>query len=276
MRGSRGDLMLPSAVQEDAWPTPRAAATRTSRTSLVENQHWSAPSLEQAAELAAGILPREFADEAELTPQARRVYERAGTMRQRERTGDLMLPSAVQEDAWPTPTARDWRSGHGSAAHAARNARPLSEVVTREQHALWATPKSVPSGPDYARAERGGSGGDDLATQLARAGAGGQLAPDWVEGLQGLPVGWTDPGVPNEALAPWRGWPAPPGHAQHAFEPPRTGRGIKHRAKRLRALGNLVVPQQAYPVFAAIVAAEAHARTASSAREGDQAMGAAT
>ena len=82
----------------------------------------------------------------------------------------------------------------------------------------WPTPKSSPSGPDYARISRPKSGGDDLATAVARRfptptatdaikrgqisprlGAmglsetiGGQLNPMWVEWLMGWPVGWTD------------------------------------------------------------------------------------
>jgi DNA (cytosine-5)-methyltransferase 1 len=34
---------------------------------------------------------------------------------------------------------------------------------------------------------------------------------------------------------------------------PRTARGIKDRVNRLRALGNSVVPKQAYPIFRAIM-----------------------
>lgn len=52
-------------------------------------------------------------------------------------------------------------------------------------------------------------------------------------------------------------WPARPGEAQHAWEPPRTtGERIPNRTARLKALGNSVVPQQIYPIFAAIMAAE--------------------
>jgi hypothetical protein len=93
---------------------------------------------------------------------------------------------------------------------------------------LLPTPKSSPSGPDFARANREGSGGDDLATAVAKwptprasewKGVGpldsksqayrlekgyldatvqdreqqtGQLSPDWVDALMGYPVGWTD------------------------------------------------------------------------------------
>lgn len=74
---------------------------------------------------------------------------------------------------------------------------------------LLPTPKSTPSGPDFARAERDGSGGDDLATAAARFPTPtsnrrsglqshgvnvitGQLNPRWVDWLMGYPIGWTD------------------------------------------------------------------------------------
>src|SRR5579875_1469170 len=53
---------------------------------------------------------------------------------------------------WPTPTARDWRSGKSSARTRARNSRPLNEI----------------------------------------AAPGGALNPLWVEWLMGFPPGWTD------------------------------------------------------------------------------------
>jgi DNA (cytosine-5)-methyltransferase 1 len=34
---------------------------------------------------------------------------------------------------------------------------------------------------------------------------------------------------------------------------PRTAKGVKNRAARLRALGNCVVPMQVYPIFRAIM-----------------------
>ncbi len=50
-------------------------------------------------------------------------------------------------------------------------------------------------------------------------------------------------------------WPAGPGE-QYPWEPPRIATGVKDRVAKLKALGNAVVPAQAYPVFRAIAEAE--------------------
>ena len=158
-----------------------------------------------------------------LWPTPRSSDGEKGGPNQRGSKGDLMLPSAVHR--WPTPNATD----HKGVSKKGQRRGQLLEAV------MWATPKSSPSGPDYARAGREGSGGDDLATQVARetwptprvcAGdkssgmnraefyrkmgheksnttkggktkshPGGQLNPTWVEWLMGFPLGWTDLGL---------------------------------------------------------------------------------
>ena len=52
-----------------------------------------------------------------------------------------------------------------------------------------------------------------------------------------------------------RMWPAGPGE-QHPWEPPRIATGVKDRVAKLKALGNAVVPAQAYPIFRAIMETE--------------------
>ena len=110
----------------------------------------------------------------------------------------------------------------------------------------------------------------------------------------GYPLGWTDPDC--DEPEPWPGWPAMMGERlwmtpkagacgmtaktkgrplemsthlsaqtfvaerdyvdQYDYEPPRTCVSIPHRAARLKALGNSVVPAQAYPFFEAIAIME--------------------
>jgi DNA (cytosine-5)-methyltransferase 1 len=62
--------------------------------------------------------------------------------------------------------------------------------------------------------------------------------------LDGLPAG----------LAGHR-WPAGPG-PQHPWEPPRIAARVKDGVAKLKALGNAVVPAQAYPIFRAIMEIE--------------------
>lgn len=58
-----GVAALPDGV---VLPTPRVAATRTSRLAALRKDSRSAPSLDQAIEIAAGVLPREFTDSDDL------------------------------------------------------------------------------------------------------------------------------------------------------------------------------------------------------------------
>ena len=123
---------------------------------------------------------------------------------------------------WPTPRAREGNSGSYGCASIERNAdrNYLDGVVIKKEEKP------------------------------------GKLNADWVELLMGLPIGWTDINVAKEDIESWQGWPAAINVEQYAYEPPRVIVGQKNRAKRLKALGNGCVPQQAYLVFAAIVEVE--------------------
>lgn len=47
-------------------------------------------------------------------------------------------------------------------------------------------------------------------------------------------------------------WVARPNEAQHEDEPPRLCGKLPNRPARIKALGNAVVPQVAYPIFVAL------------------------
>lgn len=126
-------------------------------------------------------------------------------------------PPTVETDSGflPAPATVDSGSFFNRSASSGAATRPTLGAMARFN--LWPTPKSSPSGPDFARMNRPDSGGDDLATAVARktwltpsanedaagttkgkmqsdpegTAAGGQLNPDWVEWLMGWPIGWT-------------------------------------------------------------------------------------
>jgi hypothetical protein len=102
----------------------------------------------------------------------------------------------AERGLWPTPTASD--GFQGGTTQGNRKSPNLSIEVHRRQ---WPTPKASPSGPDYALAGRESSGGDDLATSVARE-TPGQLNPTWVEWLMGFPLGWTDSAASETPSSP--------------------------------------------------------------------------
>jgi DNA (cytosine-5)-methyltransferase 1 len=83
--------------------------------------------------------------------------------------------------------------------------------------------------------------GIEEARQMG-AGNGGQLNPDWVEALMGYPLGWTDIDkedselIDQMYLTSWRDGTWEKGS-------PRVVHKAKNRTKRLKGLGNAVVPQ---------------------------------
>ena len=150
---------------------------------------------------------------------------------------------------WPTPSIAGNYNRKGVS-------KKSGDGLATQVAQLWPTPTVGTSGGGKIG---GGSGhwamlkagvGIELARKMGAGLSkvnGGQLNPLWVECLMGYPIGWTD--VDCDEPEPWPGWPAPMGMNQSPYEPPRTVTGCKSRAKRLKCLGNSVVPQQAYPFF---------------------------
>lgn len=74
-------------------------------------------------------------------------------------------------------------------------------------------------------------GGKNLRTYF-----GGSLNPPFVEWMMGVPEGWTDPSVTNNTVKPFAGWDNWPS------VPSTIGR-MPGRGRRIKALGNALVPQ---------------------------------
>lgn len=165
--------------------------------------------------------------------------------------GDGGMDLRTQAALWSTPAAQDGKNATLPPSLARRDT--LVGDVMRN----WATPRATEAKSRSTKPslKRGQHPGRTVMEDIAQPGA---LNADWVEILQGFPVGWTD--LDCAAPTPWQGWPSLPHEPQHAYEPPRTlpkGKA-KHRNQRLKALGNAVVCFQAAPLFCAISAVEGH------------------
>lgn len=190
------------------WPTPRVAAERSSRKSMVENQQWSAPSLEQVAELSLGILPREFASPAELKGASRDpwptpVVPNGGRTSNTPESGHQTDLGAMASQ-WATPAARDWRQGDASAATLSKNSRPLNEQATHWSTPLGSEPRQGYKGGSTFQQSLSTEAVDFLSGPQAQPIAGHgkpfslggrtlrpQLSALFVEWLMGLPLGWS-------------------------------------------------------------------------------------
>ncbi len=254
MSGTHADTWRPTlkSAANGLWPTPAAAdGNRSSAVYPAGN-----PTL-----LGAALWP---------TPKGSASHY--GQPRDNDR-GDLQ--AAV---LWPTPTASNpneyenldsWKARQERELAKGRNGNgmgtPLSVAVR-----LWATPKANDGGPDYAKVERYANGGPrGSASPSLPTQAKGALNPLWVEALMGYPEGWTDPTRADIPRRLWpHDWPAPPdlehGSPQHPGEPSRTvvARTVPHRARRVGALGDSVVPQCAAVALQLLWASQAARRPA--------------
>ena len=178
-----------------------------------------------------------------ISPDDTYVQKESGLFRKINRNGtDGSVGLARMVKLWPTPNVCDQYSGH---AHDEGR-----HYLRWEVKKLWPTP----SANEDACGTPNGKMQKMLGNNPEVRKTSGQLNPAWVEQLMNFPEGWTDLEVdePSE----WAGWPAHLGQEQYPYEHPRTTTGCKDRAKRLKALGNAVVPAQAYPFFRAIAEIE--------------------
>lgn len=169
---------------------PATSSLRTSQLSLLEDSTSSLRILPRAGSMRSGTIfqrrplaPLTAGTGSGLLPTPMKADGDRGSLTYAR--GNLTLKGAAQ--TWPTP--------HGMPQPgAARKPGPSGNELGRavnEAERQWPTPKSSPSGPDFARMDREGSGGDDLATAVARE-TSGALNPTWVEALMGFPPGYTD------------------------------------------------------------------------------------
>lgn len=113
-----------------------------------------------------------------------------GGVRKKPTSLNVMV-KGIEQGIWPTPTAS--RTGDWIVDGKTKVVRASLQGAVK---AMYPTPKSEVSGPDYARVDRPRSGGDDLVTAIARnSGRSTQptrLNPEWVETLMGFPPKWTE------------------------------------------------------------------------------------
>lgn len=219
------------------------------RTSLIPASLFGAP--HQRYRIFILGVRRDVADALANVPRERleRACEYGALPGQRAQPDDRFVTGG-STSLWRTPDASSGSRGVLSEEKYQERMKrkmplTLNYQVAHIERMLWPT---VSVNGNYNRAGASAHSGDGLATAVKSQNVG-PLNPDWVECLQGLPIGWTNPECDNPE--PWPGWPAPPG-PQHAYEPPRTARGVKNRSKRLKALGNCNLPQMYTPFLTAI------------------------
>lgn len=181
--------------------TPRAAASRTSRTAATRAGSRSGPSIEQAVEIAGGRLPREFDSWEELPPSwqvGRNLATPTASLEKGGRPQDSHGKRDLRLDLLPTPTATPY--GSNQSPSPAATVRPsLQTMATQEllptpvttdargtrnatasrapgsRHhdgmtltdALWLLPTPIASDANGPGQAAGKQGGADLRTTLA-------------------------------------------------------------------------------------------------------------
>lgn len=144
-----------SKGEPDQWPTPTAQSYGTNQGGAAGRTGPVRPNLDT---LARQQWP---------TPTVNGNYNRAGLS---PTSGDGLSTAATN---WPTPSARDWKSGQASEPTHDRNSRPLNEMACHLGPLLLTTEED---GPESSPPPLGSL----------------HLNPLFVEWLMGWPLGWTD------------------------------------------------------------------------------------
>lgn len=236
---------MPLAIAVQLLPTPNASDGAGGKTSR---------SGDRKGELLLGgvvrtLLPTPNAQDGNggKVPRGGRDTHNTGTKRQ--------VPLTDLPDLPPTPCARDFKDATASPGAVARNTPSLGAV---EYYLPTPSAADAERGQDYARANRAGSGGDDLVTAAVKAhntsqwGKYAAAIHRW-EQIVGTAPAPTEPnknGNPrlSAAFSEWMmGWPA-----GWVTDP---AIGIS-RNDQLRIVGNGVCPQQAVAALRFLLSVE--------------------
>lgn len=161
--------------------------------------------------------------------------------------GDHSKPTPTLSGAvrmWPTPREFCYKDSKYD-----RGKSNLGEVVFSQMYPTPTTGAPLCGGSgNYEQLKRlvdNGTITEYEKRQMSQQG-GGQLNPDWVEWLMGVPQGWTDRDKDISL-------PEYDPHWYDAEPPiPRVATGIENRVDRLKSLGNMVDPYQFLPVMECI------------------------
>jgi hypothetical protein len=93
------------------------------------------------------------------TPSAGHPSKGGGQAPEKRLAGGHTLDLQDQVTTWPTPSARDHKSGNASQETLEKNAQPLNEMAQQ-----WATPTKCPQGGRFHYATEG-KGGMDIKSQ---------------------------------------------------------------------------------------------------------------
>ena len=202
-----GGLDLQTAVQ--IWPTPRASDAEHGGPNQRDSQgNYALPG-------AVAHWP---------TPRAGNPGSRPN------KKGGKILAEEVKKSVFPTPTV----CGNYNRKGISSKSGDGLETAVR----LWATPTANDAKNSLTESQ---AGRGTLTAHLVETGdaVGGQLNADWVEILMGYPQGWTD--TEKETLV-FADLPLAWLDGSWEADIPRIITGQKNRVKRLKGLGNSVVP----------------------------------